>query len=306
MGAKKLVWCGGVGLLAALFACMGCGSPEPEKPPADEKAEDRFSDAFVDTFCDGLEACCGVETRAFNRAACETSTRQALASARPSTAAVRFDQSAADACLANVRTALPTCAGIEREPCDRVFVGTLATGAACEDERECAPVPDATVSCLNVCRARRRAKVGEDCIRTCRAENDCGRLEGEPPFDLMNVSSWADCHTEDGLACVGGKCVRGPGAGSACLGNAVCDVGLSCPDARTCTPYSAIGEPCDRCAPAAYCNTLTDTCAEKLPLGATCSEADACTSERCNRVCESVTRGASHGASGECAGEIHF
>jgi hypothetical protein len=205
-----------------------------------------------------------------------------------------------------VRSALPTCSGVEHEPCNRVLVGTVATGGACESESECAPVAGATVTCLNVCRATRRAKLGEDCIRTCRADNDCGRLEGEPPFDLTNVSSWADCHAEDGLACVGGTCVRGPGAGSACLGNAVCDSGLSCPDARTCTPYPAIGEPCGRCAPAAYCDTLSATCAEKRPLGASCSGADACSSGRCNRVCESPTLGAPHGASSECSGAIHF
>jgi hypothetical protein len=306
MRAKKRVWSHGIGLFAAVAGFAACGSPEPEEPPANENAEARFATAFVDAFCDGLEACCGLETRAFNRAACEDSTRAALALERPSTTAVRFDQTAADACLANLRSALPTCAGVEREPCNRILVGTVATGGACESERECAPVAGATVSCLNVCRATRRARVDEDCMRTCRAANDCGRLEGEPPVDLTNVSNWADCYVDDGLACVGGKCVRGPGAGSACLGDVVCDAGLSCRDARTCSPYSAIGQPCDRCAPAAYCETLSNTCAEKLPLGASCSDPGACASGSCNRVCDSPTLGEPHGASSECSGAIHF
>jgi hypothetical protein len=289
----------------SLLGSSGCGPSEAgTKPQEQPSSESEFADAFAAAFCGGLETCCGRESRTFSEASCDSSVRQALAAEQPSGDSLRFDQQAADACLANVATAVAACEGIEREPCNRIYVGTRATGDACQAERECAPVEGARVACTNgMCKAARRAKVAEPCVRTCTSEDECGRLDGEPPIDLSTTSSWGDCFVADGLACISGSCVRAPGEGAACLGSVACDVGLDCREGDVCAPYAAIGSACGVCAPSAYCDG-SNQCAAKLPLGAACDYDDACASARCDSVCVTPTLGQAHGSAAECAGQV--
>jgi len=287
----------------ALFG-SGCG-PEnsaPERPEKDAPAA-TFAQDFVAEFCRGLETCCSSRGMPFTRASCDDATLALLLLGQSTSTNQKFDDTAAQACLANVRAAVPGCAAIELEPCERVYVGTVPTGQAC-DAFDCAPVPGAVVSCVSgTCRAAHRASQGESCQRTCYAENQCTQVPGEPAFDVMTANSWGDCYVGDGLACMGGSCVRAPAAGSPCLGGQFCDQGLRCASG-TCEPYPAVGSPCGICAPNQYCEN--GICNAKAALGASCSEDLGCTSGRCETTCSSPTAGDTHGARNECSGAVHL
>ena len=283
---------------------LGCG-PEnsaPEQPEKDVPAG-TFAKDFVADFCNGLETCCSSRSMPFNRTSCDEATQGLLRLSQSTSPRQKFDDVAARACLANVRAAAPACAPIELEPCERVYVGTVPTGQAC-DAFDCAPVPGAIVSCLSgTCRAAHRATLGESCKRTCYAEDQCTQVPGEPAFDVTTANSWGDCYVDDGLACVGGSCVRAPAAGNPCLGGQFCDQGARCASG-TCEPYPALGSPCGICAPGQYCDA--GICTAKAALGASCFEDQACASGRCETTCSSPTAGEAHGTRDECSGAVHL
>ncbi|WP_437961307.1 hypothetical protein WME76_17830 [Sorangium sp. So ce119] len=269
----------------------------------------------MEAFCGGLGSCCTGLSRTFDRASCEANARDLIARRVPVSDDVRFDPAAAEQCLTSIRTALPTCSGIESEPCDRIYVGTLAAGEACDRSDECAPIAGSRTYCLDVCKAVRRAAEGESCVRTCKSETECGHLPEEPPYDVMSLATWGDCFMEDGLACVGGVCVRAPGQGAACLQGVVCDRGLDC-DSDTCVPIPTLGEACTwGCTPGSFC-TYDGVCAAQLPLGEWCQDDKACSSGSCGSnacqlmscpvACQSPTLGDPHGSAAECAGMVHF
>jgi hypothetical protein len=140
-------------------------------------------------------------------------------------------------------------------------------------------------------------------------------LPGEPAADLTSRATWGECFTEDGLACVGGSCVRAPAEGAACLAGAFCARGLDC-DAAVCRRLPATGEACTGdCAPGAYCSA-TSVCVPELAVGAACTEEDicgsgecgrdGCTVENCASACQSPTLGAAHGSAQECSGTIQL
>ena len=304
-----------------LTACLvglvfGCGPDEESQSgrPPGSSDEEVFAQTITAAFCDGLESCCTSRSNELDRAACESGVQALLAGRAPRSENLRFDSAAAEQCLANVRSALPSCAGIELEPCNRVYVGILASGEACERTEECAPVEGSRVYCQQVCKAARRAAEGESCARTCRSETDCGVLPGEPPSNVLNEVSWGECFTEEGLGCVGGECVRAPREG-ACLGDSVCDRGFDCENG-SCVPLAAIGQPCtSKCVPGAYCSPLY-VCEAELADGQPCPEEercasgncdfDSCGSDRCSPTCQSPTLGRSHGSAAECEGMVHL
>jgi hypothetical protein len=310
----RAIWAVGCAL-AITFACGPAEKDDEEPGPGSSSAEQTFADTLVSAFCDGLASCCSSRTRVLDEAGCETKVRAIVAGRESPSDDVRFDADAAAQCLENMRATLATCAGIELEPCNRIYVGTLAAGQACDRNDECAPVQGSRTYCTGTCKAARRAAAGESCVRTCHDETDCVVLPGEPPSDLMNKSAWGECFAEDGLACVGGTCVRSPAEGAACLAGAFCDRGLDC-ESGTCVRLPTIGETCaGSCAPGAYCSAA-DVCAQELAAGAPCDDEEACSSSSCGRnacaaescpsACQSPTLGAAHGSSQECSGTVHL
>ena len=246
---------------------------------------------------------------------CEAKIRAIVAGRASSSDDVRFDEAAAQQCLANLRATLSTCAGVELDPCNRVYVGMLAAGQACDRNDECAPVEGSVTYCQGVCKAARREVAGGSCVRTCRAEGDCFVLPEEPAADVMSKATWGECFTEDGLACVGGSCMRAPAEGAPCLAGSFCDRGLGCVSG-VCTLLPAVGEVCTRsCALGAACSD-TGVCQPELPAGAPCSDdedcasrkcgKDACATESCPSACQTPTLGAGHGSAQECAGTVHL
>lgn len=304
----------GFGLIVVAASC-GPDEPDGEGPSGPSNEAEAFAGSVTAAFCDGLDACCAARSNAFDRSACESGVSGLLAQLAPDPEALRFDAAAAEQCLASVRAALPSCAGIDLEPCNRVYVGTVATGEPCDRDAQCAPVEGSRVYCQQVCKAARRAAEGEACARTCRSETDCGTLPGEPPSNVVNEVSWGECFTEDGLGCVGGACVRGPRDG-ACLGGAVCDRGFECRDG-TCTALAAIGQPCtsSRCVDGSYCSA-SEVCEAEIANGERCLEEEGCASgncaldscgtDSCPPTCRPSTLGSAHGSAAECGGTVHL
>ncbi len=314
-------------LVLGLACSPAPGDHDPSTNPGASSEEEAFAEEIVAAFCDGLAGCCSYLSRTFERAACEAGVRARIAARAPAAnTAMRFDPDAAAQCLANVRAALPSCKGIELEPCNRVYVGTLPSGSACTSG-ECAPVPDAQVLCAGTCRVYHRAAVGQSCARSCRTESQCGVLPGESAPDVQSLSEYGRCFLEDGLACVGGACVRAPGEGEECLGETFCDRGLYCDEVSerwTCVRLGGIGEPCTdvKCVPGAYCNDLENLCMPLKALGERCLDDEECASNRCGLdaceqdargiptcsgpICQSPTLGKAHGSASECLGEIHL
>ncbi len=286
---------------------MSCGPAQSASPPPpDNSPETRFANQLTDAFCKGLATCCMTTGAPFAQASCQENMQSLLATEQSASKNVRFDQSAADACLASVNASVPLCAVIDLEPCNRVYVGTLAAGAACVDDSDCAPVAGAQVICLtSMCRVIHHANQGDACKRTCYKAGDCTALQGEPAFDPITsgIATWSECYTTDGLGCVGGSCVRGAGVGSACLGGEVCDKDVDCVSGA-CQAYPPVGGACGVCAPEQYCNS--GACATLLSLGARCDDDQACASGRCDSTCTPATGGQPHGSPAECGGMVHL
>ena len=302
-------WIVAEALLGLLVAC-GPAKSSAGPPPSSNSAEAKFAADFGDAFCKGLETCCATDGFTFNGPGCQQGIRDLLAAEQSTGMHQAFDNSAAQACLANVRGSVPVCAAIELEPCERIYVGTLATGQPCDSSdlspaNGCAPVSGAVVACAyGVCRAARRASQGEQCKRTCYASDQCTQVPGEPAFDPATApSSWGDCYVDDGLACVGGSCIRAPALGSPCLAAQFCDKGAHCVGG-TCEAFPSVGAACGVCAPDQYCSA--GVCAQRSALGSSCAEDQACASGRCEANCASATAGQVHGSREECAGMVHL
>jgi hypothetical protein len=303
-------------LYPVIALSAGCGPAEENPTPAEPSPEEqRAADELVAAFCDGLSTCCSTQARTFDRAACERDARAEIEGRRPTGDHLQFDRAAVDACLASIRSTLPTCYGIELEACNRIYAGTLAEGQACDSTAQCAPVSGAVVTCFGTCKAGRRARESEACACTRTVLDNCAQLSGEPPFNPLdpNLSSWGECHQADGLACVGLRCVRGPGEGNACFGGAFCIPPLVCTDSDICAPPTPVGQPCADCGFAGYCDE-NGLCAALRPAGAACELDLECASDTCESaptnsldpICVTATTGAAHGTTAECAGDVHF
>lgn len=273
--------------------------------------EQAFADSLVAAFCGGLRTCCESQARPFSGPDCETNLRALLAARVVTDPRQVFDPAAAAECLANVEAALPTCAGVEREPCDRVYGGTIATGGACEATSHCAPVSGARVYCLQVCKAERRATEGQACVRTCRAQGDCFALDDAAPSLVGTaVTDYGECYVDDGLLCLQQTCQRAPAVGEPCHDGFFCTAGAVC-ESGSCVAAPPPGGSCvTQCGPGQLC--LGGICDPLGALGEECfgsglAADDQCASGFCrNGVCSATaTIGAPHGDA-ECTGDVHL
>lgn len=167
-----------------------------------------------------------------------------------------------DACIEKYRSVLDECfetvdllyRAFDIAEC-RIFEGTLAPGAKCERDSECAKPsdPGAFVDC-------------NDASKTCTAT----RLSSD-----------------------GEACSFGDGSPGFCKKGLYCDIAIGTSNAGTCKKATAIGEDCRadeplalECGLGAYCDEATGKCAPAKADGATCATAFECRSLACEKTCQ--------------------
>lgn len=151
-----------------------------------------------------------------------------------------FDAAQAAACLQAWPKA--SCADLIRSrpaACDKVIVGTLATGAACDENRFCA----------------------SGRCKSPASKQGCGTCADPSPVGAACDPLGNDCG--DDLVCRDSTCVQ-PGtvaAGKACEVPNDCAAGLFCGADDTCQPFGDVGAACQnahQCKPGLGCRFGTD------------------------------------------------
>jgi hypothetical protein len=267
-------------LLTVLLLASNCAQPESSGEESAAVAEDALVTTMARRYCEGLGSCCTERGFRFTQANCE---RDAEKSLRGDLAqlpdSLTYDGAAAAACIEETQRSYAECnfdmGDLFSSPCVRIWQGSVAEGAPCTFDEECAAPENAISECADeVCtvyRARSKQN-GDACVYDdeCPTGSICvdeclpkGR-EGDPCSTTCEAVD-GDCLTRGGSPEGGAVCVRAEG--------------LYCSDEGACATLVAEGQPCgdsQECAGAAFCSA--GTCTRKLPDGATC-EWDECIGE---------------------------
>jgi hypothetical protein len=272
--------------VVALLAVVGCGKSDSEG------AGDK--DQFIAQLCAEFSDCCKAAGRPSDGAQC----RAFYGAFTPATG---YDQTAATACLEEVRaTGGNKCeAGSSNTPsCRKVFEssGTKQPGETCDDDSDCAPAESGESACassfvggatVQQCQTRLVGKAGSSpCI---------GTIEGSTTFfsnsDEIATTGYT-CDVADGLACddATGACTALAAIGETCSGGGFyqCVAGAYCSQG-TCRGRVAVGSACtfgDDCVDGASCSQDSQTCVALLAAGAACTSSSDCASSNCtNQKC---------------------
>jgi hypothetical protein len=245
-------------LVAALTACGGGGGPISLSDLGNEVASAN---------CD-FEVRCGFLP---DTASCATSTNSsaddiaALKHAQD-LGRLSYDADKAGACVDAIRNAscdLSSLGNAIADTCGAVFVGLVADGGTCFDDKECVSTSCSQQSCTP----------GTCCAGTCVAKpadvpigGDCSTgscVDGAHcQFDAQTQTQTCVADIAEGGACQFGSCADG----------LYCDVpsGMS---SGTCKKFPAEGEACtNQCARIDdYCDATTMKCAKRHATGEACT-----------------------------------
>ncbi len=218
---------------------------------------------------------------------------------------VKYDGEAAASCVDSVASTSCAFSGFYlKDPCAKVFTGTVATGGACFINEECAGVGSvcnqtdpncdaSTTCCPGTCAAgATKMPVGGHCTGSADCQDGLYCSTATSVCKTPVAQSGAACDELDGCAdpmyCNGdfaampftGTCAKAPGR------NATCNIKdlLPCADERDycdhnttkCTQNVSVGATCDTmgtttgatCVGFAYCNN--GSCAAEPKAGSTC------------------------------------
>lgn len=272
--------------------------------------EDELVEALAEATCRGMSTCCEARSLGFDEAACRQNVRDFWYHflPRPSTL-IQYDADAAGRCVraSHDRAAACEYPDTETEPCNRMHVGTLPPGAACEQWDECAPVeggePECDFSGGGVCVNTVRGEVGDPCYETYTQDGFTYIYSGPggSGVGVQEENTQIRCWTNDGVYCasgndpvcqalveVGGECESSSTDGMAtCVDEAVCDS-----TERICVARTSVGGECSpgfgvftRCAQGSYC-TEAGICEPRQPDGAPC---DILSGTDCMGLCRAST-----------------
>jgi len=190
--------------------------------------------------------------------------------------------------------------------CGRAVVGTLATGAACYTDEECASgtcttsVCTTTTCCMGSCAAPNPpVAIGADCsspTAVCADGSFCQTAAGGGATCVAKFAAGqpctalTDCAT--GTLCVNDPttgasiCGKLPAHGASCLASQFCDASTDYCNLATgvCTSRVAAGgaRPTGaECVAATFCDATTSTCKALGMTGAACTSAGECFSNDC-------------------------
>jgi hypothetical protein len=178
------------------------------------------------------------------------------------------------------------------EACSRMFGGTLAGGAACSIDAECAsgtcemPVTCPEIGCcVGSCRA---AQAPGGAGATCARSRDCagGLICAQDRTCRAPARAGEDCRADGecaaGLACINplstmpGTCRALPHVGQPCPYGSCADEGLRCDNVslpQICVAYGLVGDACsgpDTCSPYLECGATPPVCNPFPTVGQMC------------------------------------
>ena len=168
-----------------------------------------------------------------------------------------YDAVQAGACRALGRSLGPAEAGkCQSSPCERVFVGQVGVGGACEDSEDCSGSlfcqPAGASTCAGRCVARLAS--GAECNPDrdlCNRGSPCKAVDGGFRCLVRGPVGAACSETKDceaGLGCAQRVCVTRQGMGGACTANDGCQTGLGCVfsgASGSCQSRAVMGAACD-------------------------------------------------------------
>ncbi len=243
---------------------------------ADADDLDALIEKWVDGVCAAIAPCCVQDQLIGDEAHCRASLQGLIASFGIGLDPSR-DRATVAKCVEEAIALATQCDPAFVNPPSCSPVGTKLPGSACEDDDECATPAVGTAHCEDsdvgpnpkVCKQRIPGKAGDPCVWTCVNPDFTTCFSGVASQANIEVT----CLVSDGLTCTG-----------------------------TCTPFDALGEPCQSfsCGPDAFCNAQA-VCEAKRPLGATCPEFAFGIEQSCaeGSYCEGAQSGVTH--SGTCA-----
>jgi hypothetical protein len=259
------------------------GAPAPPTDAADVKAE------LIEAYCTAKVSCCAQAQVPLDPARCRVNLQ----------ARSYFDEAAAQACLAELRSAVPRsrswCSiidAVDLHVCAQVFgwsPGNMVVGTPCVRDQECAPSAQGRV----VCRGDFPDNQNARCAVVVRGKAGDGPCERYYPQGAP--ARFFECDFYEDLYCDSSTdtCQKTAPVGAACRSSGPwCATGGYCDQTeRICLARLPEGSPCcegscqDRCVLGTYCDGQTRLCAPLRPLGAPCSPIQ-CASGYClNGIC---------------------
>lgn len=285
MGKHRALWFWGILVVAGCKDGNGDGSSVGPVP------ENEAPQTAVDVICVQFDSC---ECDPANAApeGCESSIDQQVRDAQGDATAAGLEYDAA--CMGRYLSAfkdlgcrtdddltLDELVELSRQTECKVFFGTATPGQACEEIEGYGDSCQKRALCYeSLCVAiTDPAAVGEECdpaleISACTTGAFCVDIDADEQFTCVKVPESGDaCLTvlmlcSDGLACIDGTCLPGPGEGEACHmgGGNPCGEGLECNNStNVCQPLPEGGEPCTfDCADGFACNG--ERCVAREPI----------------------------------------
>jgi hypothetical protein len=241
-------------LISGAVLFVACG--ESKRPEGDSATTGSAAiDEIVNAYCATVRTCCraaGFPPEPVANCEAEFSQIDTFQAVLAGKTVLREPERSQ--CVSWIEGLASSCIVTDDSPCRRIFDGTGAEGAPCEDPSECRTPRDGVV-CLRagdtgttpppgVCRALTVGQLGSPCARTI--DQDEYRF-GYSTSEL--APNLGVCDRRDGL---------------------FCDYVTS-----SCQPLRAAGEACDfeGCADGLYCD---GTCRPKTPAGTACEVYDQC------------------------------
>ena len=293
-GRYGVVLCMTVGLGSA----VGCGgateSPPPPSTTSAPRSVEEFTERLASSYCQSIAACCS--RQGFANTDCVTTFQAQLLPALQQSASnpkSHLNGEAAARCIDAYVAANSACtdhALFEKveEPCEALFEGTTAIGAACGDSAECAPSDAGVADCsAGVCvLAHRpvdlssgpRRKLGETCAGTCEGTAQNSNCD----FPTSADPALGACWTEDGVHCDNGICATAASVGDTCTWFSDCDGMSHCVDG-VCVADQSDG-PCTRdnhCLGANRCDYTLERCVPLVANGEPCEASEQCLGGQC-------------------------
>ncbi len=190
---------------------------------------------------------------------------------------VTYDGNAATACLAYLQGTC-TFAGFHvANPCDAMFDGTLAIGAACNEDAECAGYVAGSATC--VATSQTCDRTAACCSGSCTATAGKGAVSS--PCTGPTCASGLYCSTASSMCTA-----IATTAGMSCYGSDGCADPMYCDELSSaggiCTHAAASGDACEPTAtlPCAegsdYCDVESALCTTKSTVGNACSSTIPC------------------------------